>query len=338
MDTNSPQGEFFAVPPMAAPVLPWRPEYGTIEDPGEIIDAGGDIYVYSAPDYALDVNTIFAVTPDGVVVVDSQLLPRHARAVIDEIRQRTGEPIKYVCNSHHHPDHVFGNPEFLAEGAELVSSYFTARMVDGSAFWYLMFLNGVWGGHLPGSYAVARNTFVRSRELWLGSNAVQLFEFTDSTTVAGESLDVTMTWFPKAKVLHVADVVWPGSHTFFADGTSVPDWLIQLDHLRELVNELRPEVIVPGHGAPGDIGIIDAQERYLRGVARIVEDHCRGGEIAVTDEIKEKLRRDIVNEFPGHRNHIPLDISLQLLQMLGPLAFLIGRPDGSTAPRLPSFL
>jgi cyclase len=294
--------------------------------------------VYSAPDYALDVNTIFAITPDGVVAIDSQLLPRHAEGVIEAIRARTDQPIRYVANSHHHPDHVFGNPAFVAEGAELVSSYFTARMIDGSAFWYLMFLSGLWGGHLPATYAVARNTFTRSRELWLGSTAVQLFEFADSTTVAGESLDVTMTWFPKAKVLHVADVVWPGSHTFFADGTSVPDWLIQLDHLRELVNELRPKVIVPGHGAPGDIGMIDAQERYLRAVARMVEDHCHGGEVAVTDDIKEKLRRDIVNEFPEHRNHIPLDISLQLLQTLGPLAFLVGRPDGSTAPRLPTFL
>ena len=338
MGPQAAPGHFFAAPPIAAPVLPWRPEYGTIDDVGEVVDVGGDVYVYSAPDYALDVNTVFAITPDGVVVVDSQLLPRHARAVIAEIRARAEQPIRYVSNSHHHPDHVFGNTEFLAEGAELVSSYFTARMVDGSAFWYLMFLSGLWGGHLPGTYAVPRTTFVRSRELWLGSTAVQLFEFADSTTVAGESLDVTMTWFPKAKVLHVADVVWPGSHTFFADGTSVPDWFIQLDHLRELVNELRPKVIVPGHGAPGDLGMIDAQERYLRAVARMVEDHCRGGEIAVTDEIKEKLRRDIVNEFPEHRNHIPLDISLQLLQMLGPLAFLVGRPDGSTAPRLPSFL
>ena len=338
MDSNAAPGQFFAAPPIAAPVLPWRAEYGTIDDAGEVVDVGGDVYVYSAPDYALDVNTVFAVTPDGAMVVDSQLLPRHAHAVLDEIRARTDQPIRYVANSHHHPDHVFGNTEFLAAGAELVSSYFTARMVDGSAFWYLMFLSGLWGGHLPATYAVPRTTFVRSRELWLGSTAVQLFEFADSTTVAGESLDVTMTWFPKAKVLHVADVVWPGSHTFFADGTSVPDWLIQLDHLRELVNELRPNVIVPGHGAPGDIGMIDAQERYLRAVARMVQDHCRGGEVAVTDEIKEKLRRDIVNEFPDHRNHIPLDISLQLLQMLGPLAFLIGRPDGSTAPRLPSFL
>lgn len=337
-DGKTTAGEFYAVPPMMGPVLPWRPEYGSIDDVGETVDLGGDVYVYSAPDYALDVNTVYAITPDGVVVVDSQLLPRHAEAVVRDIRARTDQPIRYVTNSHHHPDHVFGNPVFQAEGAELVSSYFTARMVDSSAFWYLMFLNGVYGGHLPQTYAVARDTFVRSRELWLGKTAVQLFEFTDSTTVAGESVDVTMAWFPQAKVLHVADTVWPGSHTFFADGTSVPDWFIQLDHIRELVNELQPRVIVPGHGAPGDQGMIDAQERYLRAVVRMVEDHCRGGEVPLTDEAKVKLRQDIVNEFPEHRNQIPLDISLQLLQMLGPLAFLVGRPDGTTAPRLPTFL
>ena len=84
--------------------------------------------------------------------------------------------------------------------------------------------------------------------------------------------------------------------------------------------------------------MIDAQERYLRAVARMVQDYCRGGEIELTDEAKDKLRREIIDEFPDHRNHIPLDISLQLLQMLGPVAFLVGRPDGSTAPRLPSFL
>lgn len=339
MTTNETQaGQFFAAPPMAQTVLPWRPEYGTIDDAGQSVHVGGDVYVYSAPDYALDVNTIYAITPDGVVVLDSQLLPRHAEAVVRDIRARTDQPIRFVSNSHHHPDHMFGNLVFREQGAELVSSYFTARMIDSSAFWYLMFLSGVWGEHLPQGYAVPQDTFVRSRELWLGKTAVQLFEFTDSTTVSGESVDVTMAWFPHAKVLHVADVIWPGSHTFFADGVSVPDWLIQLTHVRDLVNELQPKVIVPGHGAPGDAGMIDAQERYLHAVARIVEDHCHGGEIAVSDELKEKIRGDVINEFPDHRNHIPLDISLQLLQMLGPVAFLLGRPDGASAARLPTFL
>ena len=147
-----------------------------------------------------------------------------------------------------------------------------------------------------------------------------------------------MAWIPHAKVLHVADTIWPGSHTFFADGVSVPDWLVQLGHVRELVADLKPRVIVPGHGAPGDAGMIDAQERYLRTVAQIVEDFCRGGEVPLTDEAKAKLRQEIVNKFPNYRNHIPLDISLQLLQMLGPVSFLIGRPDAATAARLPTFL
>src|SRR4029453_14394189 len=129
------------------------------------------------------------ITTDGVVVVDSQLLPRHATAVVTGIRARTAQPIRYVKNTHHHPDPVFGKPTLVADGGELVASNFTARMIDGSAFWYLMFLQGLWGGHLPTGYVVPQSTFVRSRELWLGSTVVQLFEFTDSTTVAGESLD-----------------------------------------------------------------------------------------------------------------------------------------------------
>ena len=118
----------------------------------------------------------------------------------------------------------------------------------------------------------------------------------------------------------------------------MPDWFVQLGHIRELVHELKPRVIVPGHGAPGDAGMIDAQERYLRTMTQLVEEYCRGGEQPLTDEAKVKLREAIVNEFPNHRNHIPLDISLQLLQMLGPLAFLTGRPDAATAPQLPTFL
>ena len=100
------------------------------------------MYVYSSPDYTLDVNTLYVTTSDGVVVLDSQLLPRHAEAVLRDIRARTDAPIRYVTNSHHHPDHVFGNLVFAEAGAELVSSYFTARMIDQSSFWYLMFLPG----------------------------------------------------------------------------------------------------------------------------------------------------------------------------------------------------
>ena len=85
-------GQFFAGPPIAAPVMEWRPEYGSIDDQGETVDLGGGVYVYSSPDYTLDVNTLYVTTSDGVAVIDSQLLPRHAETVLRDIRARTTRP------------------------------------------------------------------------------------------------------------------------------------------------------------------------------------------------------------------------------------------------------
>ncbi len=336
-ETRSTHGEFFAVPPLAGPLMEWKPEYGSIDDEGETIDLGGGVHVYRSPDFTFNVNTMYVATPDGVVVMDSQLLPRHAQRVLDDIAERTGQPVRYVTNSHHHPDHIFGNAVFADAGAELVSSYLTARLIDRTAASDQLFMLGVFGEHMAETYVVPRTTFVRSRELWLGPTAVQLFEFSDSTTVAGESVDMTFAWLPQARVLHVGDVLEPGSHTFFAEGASVSDWMIQFDHLRALVDELRPRVIVPGHGLPGDAGIIDTQERYLQAVARMVEDHTRNGEVPLDDEARARLRQDIVDAFPGYGNPMLLDISLDMVQMVGPVAFLTGRPDAASAPRLPSF-
>ncbi len=336
-ETRSSQGEFFAAPPLMGPLMEWKPEYGSIDDEGENIDLGGGVHVYRSPDFTFAVNSMYVATSDGVVVMDSQLLPRHAQRVLDDVAERTGQPVRYVTNSHHHPDHTLGNTVFAEAGAELVSSYLTARLIDRTAASDQLFMMGVYGEHLAETYAVPRTTFVRSRELWLGSTVVQLFEFSDSTTVAGESVDMTFAWLPQAKVLHVGDALEPGSHVFFAEGASIPDWIFQLGHLRQLVDELDPRVIVPGHGLPGDAGIIDTQERYLRAVARMVEDHTRGGEVGLDDEARARLRADIVDAFPGYGNPMLLDISLEMVQMLGPLAFLTGRPDAATASRLPTF-
>jgi hypothetical protein len=38
--------------------------------------------------------------------------------------------------------------------------------------------------------------------------------------------------------------------------------------------------------------MIDAQERYLTAVSRMVKDYCRGGEVPLDDEAKAKLRQD----------------------------------------------
>src|SRR5262249_55078968 len=54
-------------------------------------------------------NTVLVVGDDGALVVDTGHFPSLARRAIDEIRRITPQPVRYVVNTHWHPDHLFGN-------------------------------------------------------------------------------------------------------------------------------------------------------------------------------------------------------------------------------------
>src|SRR5438045_6799665 len=58
-------------------------------------------------------NTLIRVTNQGLIVVDTKNPPPspddNYNRVMEEIRSVTNQPVKYVINTHHHPDHVGNN-------------------------------------------------------------------------------------------------------------------------------------------------------------------------------------------------------------------------------------
>ncbi len=58
-------------------------------------------------------NGAFIVNKDDVVVVDTHLRPSWARDLIAEIRKITDKPVRYVVDTHWHPDHVQGNQAYI---------------------------------------------------------------------------------------------------------------------------------------------------------------------------------------------------------------------------------
>jgi len=57
-------------------------------------------------------NSVAIVGDDGVLVFDTGNIPSATRSQIAEIRRLTRKPVRWVVNSHWHPDHTLGNAEY----------------------------------------------------------------------------------------------------------------------------------------------------------------------------------------------------------------------------------
>src|SRR5215470_3441134 len=59
-------------------------------------------------------NTLVRVTPEGLIVVDTKNPggDNYSR-VMEEIKSVSALPVKFVLNTHHHPDHVGNNQAFI---------------------------------------------------------------------------------------------------------------------------------------------------------------------------------------------------------------------------------
>jgi cyclase len=57
-------------------------------------------------------NSVAIIGDDGVLVFDTGNIPSATRRQIAEIRRLTPKPVRWVVNSHWHPDHTLGNAEY----------------------------------------------------------------------------------------------------------------------------------------------------------------------------------------------------------------------------------
>jgi glyoxylase-like metal-dependent hydrolase (beta-lactamase superfamily II) len=188
---------------------------------------------------------------------------------MEEIRSVSTLPIKYVLNTHHHPDHVGNNQKFADAGAQIVGlEALKTRMASDPRT-----------KEIPGLPSV---TFAKDYALKLGRAQVEAHAYG-----RGHTGDDTMIYFPDLKVVMVSDQVTANAPIVdFANGGSAIEWTQILDG----VLALDFEIAIPGRGEPMGRAEVQAfRTRFAALVSRAAEAVKAG---ATRDQLATQVKTD----------------------------------------------
>jgi glyoxylase-like metal-dependent hydrolase (beta-lactamase superfamily II) len=181
-------------------------------------------------------NSGIVVTAEGVVMIDTPMVPAEANKWREEV-SKLGE-IKYIINNEPHNDHVAGN---CWMGSTIISSEVTREAINNNR---KEALEGQMGWMAPDAVPLPKDfryrlpdiTFTGELKLHLGKHTIHIIP------VPGHTAGETAVFIPEERVVFVSDNVIMAMPIMI---DAVPDkWLESLKKLQTL----DVDKVIPGHG------------------------------------------------------------------------------------------
>lgn len=220
-------------------------------------------------------NLSFVVTGDGVIVINGGASARLAKALHDEIKLVTDQPVKLVINENGQGHAMLGNSYWVDKGVEILMHEDAAREVEEQGYLILANMQRYNRDKSEGTRIVApTRTFADKDVITMGDVTLEVL-YLGPAHGHGD----TQVWIPQWSLMIAGDMAFHERMLPIFSYTCTSCWIETWETAFEPLN---PTYIIPGHGHPTNLAQVRRYTRdYLVYLRKQIGAHLEdGGELA----------------------------------------------------------
>jgi glyoxylase-like metal-dependent hydrolase (beta-lactamase superfamily II) len=222
-------------------------------------------------------NTTVQIGDDGVLVVDTKLAAA-SDVLLDAIRQLSNKPIRYVINTHWHPDHVGSNELIAKSGSTIAGGNVSGAIADAgegaAVIAHENVLARMSGQDPPPAFEAwpTVTLFMPQKDIYFNGEPIEILHQPAAHT-DGDSL----VFFRRSDVVSTGDVFTTTGYPVIRpeDGGSIDGVIAALNRIIEItVPQEKQEggtLVIPGHGRLAD----EADVVEYRDMITIIRDRIK---------------------------------------------------------------
>jgi uncharacterized sulfatase len=250
-------------------------------------------------------NASFIITANSVILIDTGSSKLYSKELKKQIEKITSKPIKYIINTHHHPDHFLGNSAFSS--SDIYAAEFTKNEIEQNGDLYIVNLVNLVGEAMNNTKIKAPNQVLTTKTLNLDGYKLDILHLDGHT-----QSDIAI-YDENTKILYASDLVF-NKRTLTTPHANIQNWLKSLEELEKI----NYSILVPGHGlASKTKEPIKENIAYLNYLDNTLKNSVKKGldvfeilekpipkEFESFTMFKEEFERSVINLYPSYEKDI----------------------------------